>query len=308
MKWNSTRPSLHQPDQLEKIHPPPGRKCLHWLIIGLRKPGADGSRLDEENSNMNPMTITCESCNTKFRFDPSRFSGRMRKVRCTRCGHIFMVSKPDEDEDFLLSSAFSDATDFEEDKSDLPPPVMPSYPQSANKNRSKLTLFLFSAIIVLLIGSGIFWVAGKQFQSLSSGQSNGPGGAEQPVLTIAETMQAYFLENSKAGQLFVVEGEVLNETAKPVSFILLEGKLYTSSNNVAQTQKCYSGNIMTRDELKRFSINEIQERMMNREGKNLLNVRILPKNRVPFMLVFHNLPELDALNDYSIEVKSAQMD
>jgi hypothetical protein len=135
-----------------------------------------------------------------------------------------------------------------------------------------------------------------------------PGAQEQPILTITETMQAYFLENSKAGQLFVVEGEVLNETAKPVSFVLLEGKLYTSNNNIAQTQKCYSGNTMTRDELKIFSINDIQQRMMNREGKNLMNVRILPKNRVPFMLVFHNLPELDALNDYSIEVKSAQLD
>jgi predicted Zn finger-like uncharacterized protein len=256
---------------------------------------------------MDPMIITCESCKTKFRFDPSRFSGRMSKVRCTRCGNIFVVSKPNEEEAFLLPGDFSDETDFDDEKSDPPPSAMPLYRPAGKKSPSRLMVFLFSATLVLLIGSGIFWAAGV-IQKSGNLPTKGPDGSEQPILTITETMQAYFLENSKAGQLFVVEGEVLNETAKSVSFVLLEGKLYTSNNNVAQTQKCYSGNTLTRDELKLSSINDIQERMMNREGKNLMNVRILPKNRVPFMLVFHNLPELDALNDYSIEVKSAQLD
>ena len=65
---------------------------------------------------------------------------------------------------------------------------------------------------------------------------------------------------------------------------------------------------MSRDELSRLNMTEIQNRMMNREGKSLANVRIPPGKRVPFVLVFHNLPELKALSDYSVEVISSKLD
>ncbi len=131
---------------------------------------------------------------------------------------------------------------------------------------------------------------------------------EQPTVSILDSTKAYFLENVHAGQLFVVEGEAVNESSKPVSFILLEGKLYTSNNQVAQNQKSFCGNAMTRDELRQMPIAEIQNRMMNREGKNLSNVHVASGVKIPFMLVFHNLPDLNVLNDYSVEVISAKMD
>ncbi|MEN6484313.1 MAG: DUF3426 domain-containing protein [Syntrophobacteraceae bacterium] len=131
---------------------------------------------------------------------------------------------------------------------------------------------------------------------------------EQPAVTIMDSTRAYFLENAHAGQIFVVEGEVSNESSRPISFILLEGKLYTTNNQIAQTQRCYPGNGMPRNELAQLNVTEIQNRMMHREGKNLTNVNIAPSKRIPFMLVFHNLPEMDALGDYSIEVISAKFD
>ena len=128
------------------------------------------------------------------------------------------------------------------------------------------------------------------------------------MIKVLDTTQAFFLENSHAGQIFVVEGEVENQSAKPASFILMEGKLYNTTNRVAITQRCYAGNAMSRDELSRTNITEIQSRMMNREGKSLSNVKIPPGKRVSFMLVFHNLPELKALSDYSVEVVSSKLD
>jgi hypothetical protein len=65
---------------------------------------------------------------------------------------------------------------------------------------------------------------------------------------------------------------------------------------------------MTRDELARLNMTEIQNRMMYREGKGLGNVKIPTGKRVPFMLVFHNLPELKALSDYSVEIVSSKYD
>jgi len=48
--------------------------------------------------------------------------------------------------------------------------------------------------------------------------------------------------------------------------------------------------------------------MMNREGKNLKNVRIPPAGKAPFMLVFHNLPEVSTLSNYSVNVISSKSD
>ena len=131
---------------------------------------------------------------------------------------------------------------------------------------------------------------------------------EKPTLTIMDTTQAYFLENANAGHIFVIEGTVVNESARPVSFVLLEGKLYYSDNRVAQIQRCFCSNPLRRDQLIKFSTVQIQDRMMNREGDNLSNLRILPKARVPFMLIFYNLPELEGLGDYSFEVISAKLE
>jgi hypothetical protein len=47
---------------------------------------------------------------------------------------------------------------------------------------------------------------------------------------------------------------------------------------------------------------------MYREGKNMKNVRIPPAGKVPFMLVFHNLPEMSTLSNYSVNVISSKFD
>jgi len=156
----------------------------------------------------------------------------------------------------------------------------------------------------------LFWLLRQGFfEPGAAPPGKGPTTAEQqPLVTIMDTTQAYFLENAQAGQIFLVEGEIINESTRPVSFVLIEGRLYTKGNQVAQSQRCYAGNPLTRDELVKLSMNEIQNRMMNREGKDLSNVHIPAARRVPFLLVFHNLPELDSLSDYSVEVISAKFE
>lgn len=256
------------------------------------------------------MIVSCEACKTKFRLDPSRLKGEKSKVRCSRCGHIFTVQRPRE-EVLLKVDLPEQELDFEEEFSHPPPIPGPAGTYAVKKkNKSRLLISLFALLVVL--GIGIF-LLGKygDFSFLSKSNDNKENASpaeEKPSVTILDTTQAYFLENTNAGQIFVIEGEVANESTKPVSFILLEGRLYGTDNRVAQSQRCFCGNPLTREELTQLSITEIQNRMMNREGKDLTNVHILPGNRIPFMLVFHNLPELDALSDYSIEVISAKLD
>jgi predicted Zn finger-like uncharacterized protein len=255
------------------------------------------------------MIIQCESCRTKFKLDESRLKGPTSRVRCSRCGNVFAVDVPVEEETFHVDLSDEPIQEEEELLAPSSPAPLPAAPKIEQK-RSRIKWPLLFAAGLLLLGVVGFWLS-KQglFSSQTSPTTKGPPTeVQQPVVTIMDSTQALFLENPQAGQLFLVEGEVINESARPVSFVLLEGRLYTKGNQVAQTQRCYAGNFMTREEVVKLGMNDIQNHMMNREGKELSNVHIPVGKKVPFLLVFHNLPELDNLSDYSVEVISAKFE
>ncbi len=253
------------------------------------------------------MIIVCDSCRTKFKLDPERLRGGSGKVRCTRCGNVFKVEVPMEEETFRVELS-DEPFQEEEDLAATPQPPPPSAPPGARPKRRALRWPLYLLVGLLIVGVLGFWLSRQGlFSSPSTPRGKGPPAEEpQPVVTIMDTTRAYFLQNSQAGQVFLVEGEIVNESARPVSFVLLEGRLYSKGNQVVQSQRCYAGNFMTREELVKLSMNDIQNRMMNREGKDLSNVHIPVSKRIPFLLVFHNLPDLDSLSDYSVEVISAK--
>jgi len=266
------------------------------------------------------MIVTCESCKTKFRLDPGRL-GKMKKVRCTRCGKVFHVSDPDDDA--LINVDLSDEIDLEGGPSPEPEPepVSRSVARTSagtgaggppkTKKPFSTRILLTVLVPLILLGGGIFVFMTYKDSIMSITASSEKISSKEvslPLVSIMDSTQAYFLQNSHIGQIFIIEGEISNESAKSVSFVLLEGKLYTKNNQIAQSQRCFSGNPVSRNELAQLSVTDMQNRMMNREGKDLMNVHIAPSKRIPFMLVFHNLPELDALSDYSIEVISAKAD
>lgn len=42
------------------------------------------------------MIITCPSCSTRYKLDPSRFGPEGRRVRCTSCSHVWTELPPDD--------------------------------------------------------------------------------------------------------------------------------------------------------------------------------------------------------------------
>jgi hypothetical protein len=172
--------------------------------------------------------------------------------------------------------------------------------------KKKILLAVAAAVLILVIVAFVFGPGGL-FPVLTS-KSPPPTEPAKPVITITDSVQAYYLENVHSGQVLVIEGEVLNESDKPVSLVMIEGKLFNSKDTVAQIKQCYVGNSFTRKEITNLNLSEMQEKMMNPEGKNLKNVRIPPAGKAPFMLVFHNLPEVSTLSNYSVNVISSKFD
>lgn len=259
------------------------------------------------------MIVTCESCKTKFRLDPTRIKSPRKRVRCSKCGLVFEVSPPDQDEELFHVDLSDEPLSEEEEQQTIITARLPldsSEPPTRRRGPSRRQMIGLVVAAVVIIAGAMVWVSRTSLppsEPLPPAKAV-PGEQAQPDVNLIDSTQAYFLENAHVGQIFVVEGEVANESSQPVSFILLEGKLFTKNNEVAVSQRCYAGNPMPRAELTKLTITDIQNRMMNREGKDLLNVHIPKAKRVPFVIVFHNLPEIDKLSDYSVEVVSAKME
>jgi hypothetical protein len=216
---------------------------------------------------------------------------------------VFTVDQPDED-GLIHIEISDDETLFipgtvQEEDGTL------TRPQKEGWSSGKKVLIAGAAAVLIL---AILFLALGPWSSRFFTIKNPPEAAPKPLVTIADSVQAYYLENLQAGQVLVIEGEVLNESSRPVSFVMIEGKLYDSKDKVSQIQRCYAGNSLTRKEVTNLKISEIQERMMNREGRNLKDVRIPPAGKTPFMLVFHNLPEMSTLSNYSVNVVSSKLE
>ena len=251
------------------------------------------------------MVITCESCGARFRLDSEKLNKPRNKLRCSKCKNVFIVERPDEDG--LIHIEISD------EESALILGTAPhkiggtTAPEKEAKWSSKKKALFAAVAGILIVGilAVVFLLGSSMLVSTGKKPLKEP---TQPVVTIMDSVQAYYLENVHSGQVLVIEGEVLNESSKPVSFVMIEGKLYNNNDTIAQTQRCYVGNSLTRKEIANLKLSEIQEKIMNREGKNLKNVRIPPAGKVPFMLVFHNLPEMITLSNYSVNVISSKFD
>jgi len=254
---------------------------------------------------MATMVITCESCGARFRLDSEKLGKPRNKVRCSKCKNIFIIEHPDENGLIHIEisdeeSAFIPGTIHEEIGKAAAPAKREGW-----SLKKKILIAGAVAVLMLVIVAFVFGPGRSLLVSTSKSPSTGPA---KPLVTITDSVQAYYLENVHSGQVLVIEGEVLNESSKPVSFVMIEGKLFNSKDTVAQIQRCYAGNSFTRKEITNLNLSEIQEKMMNREGKNLKNVRIPPAGKAPFMLVFHNLPEVSTLSNYSVNVISSQSD
>ncbi|SMC22470.1 MJ0042 family finger-like domain-containing protein [Desulfacinum hydrothermale DSM 13146] len=260
------------------------------------------------------MIVSCELCGTKYRLDPSRLRKDRAKVRCSRCGHTFVVKKDAADESSApAADALSPVPEPEQETISYQRPTpRPVRPQPAAKKKRSLAPVLLGLLVVagLLAGGAYYYYA--KFVTGPAPQEEAPTSPTAPPavpqVTIEENIQAYFLENATVGQIFVVQGKVVNEESRPVSFVLLEGKLYTGENQPALVQKAFCGNVLSKEDLMQMDMADVQNAMMNREGKDLTNVHIPPQGKVPFMIVFYNLPDLEMLKDYSVEVVSAQVD
>jgi hypothetical protein len=166
------------------------------------------------------------------------------------------------------------------------------------------------AIVLLLLLSGIagyfFW-QGKipDFTSLIAritGKTPPPPVAAGQIRV--SDLNSYFVDNAEAGQLFVIQGRVVNEYAETRSAIAVKGVLFGQSGQPLMQQTVFPGNMLNESTLRTLPFAKIEESMNNQFGDSLSNLNIAPGKSIPFTIVFRNLPS--GLAEFTAEVSDSK--
>jgi predicted Zn finger-like uncharacterized protein len=112
-----------------------------------------------------------------------------------------------------------------------------------------------------------------------------------------------FIDNAKAGRLFVISGQVKNEYNHPRSLIMIKGTIFTTGKKPFKNETVYCGNIIDSVKLASMDLQGIAARLMNRFGDNQSNVKVPPGKTIPYMIVFSNVPP--DLDEFAVEVVSS---
>ena len=127
-----------------------------------------------------------------------------------------------------------------------------------------------------------------------SGRQVDPGNLR--IKTVGVTSR--FVDNAKAGRLFVISGKVINRYPEPRRDIRIVGRLYAKGKKLVQTRNVMGGAVVSDLELSRLDAGGIAKRLSGRGPV------LKPGQSQPFMIVFSNLP--DNLEEFTIEVAGSK--
>jgi predicted Zn finger-like uncharacterized protein len=189
----------------------------------------------------------------------------------------------------------------------LPPPISGKMEKSGRS--PALAIILIILLVFIGAGVGIYFYFPDLIPDL--GLLNKPTVTKTDAKDLgtnklriqAQTIESYFVKSDKAGELFVIKGNISNNYSNPRSKILLQVSIFDEQNKVILKKNAYAGNVFTDEELKGISVEQIETAMRNAAGKDNKNLKIEPGTVIPFMVIFNNLP--DNAKDFSPDLISS---
>lgn len=257
------------------------------------------------------MIIQCKTCKTKYRFDESVMTEEGVWVRCSRCQNVFFQRSP-----LGADVRQPDILKEPDAPSELLPPKTPPeeaelFPEKLEeedfvpepKKKSPLLIWILGVILVILIACGgslyLYPDAGDLIlkkiynvypglQGLLFGERAVPkvGPAQVKIVDLKQR----FVENSMMGNIRIVEGMALNASSEPMARIKVKAELYDIIGARVRESFSYCGNLLSDQELKTATEEQIAKKLSTPQGSDISNDRITPNGMVPFMIIFLREP------------------
>lgn len=341
------------------------------------------------------MIVACEQCESRFRLDDSLLGDEGSKVRCSRCGHVFLVRPPREEpqepetvpaeeaagetvvldsppdleagevsspetpasggeepfdwdegpeEDDLafegrfeeaggedleipeeieavspedlpdLDDAFERASEIEdrvtredaeekEQEEDLSREPEEIAPVAGKRRGSRL---LGAVIGLVLLGAAAYAVVTVLSPGLipealrlsRPAQEQAPADPGVKRLSFADVKGA-FVRTEAGKQRFVIRGEIINNYPEGRRFIQVKASILDEKGRNVRSRTAYAGNVFSQGELVGEAMTSLEKGMQRRAGNANQNAAIASGGRIPFMVVFQDLPK--DISEFTVE-------
>lgn len=160
---------------------------------------------------------------------------------------------------------------------------IPSYqPETRTSGRGKKGLVFL--LLLVALGAGGYFAYPKVMEIIQS-----RGQQTEGTLTPAD-IQVKALTRTDGKIIYLVRGEVQNESAGNVGMIQVEAQFRNASGDVLSKATSYCGNLFEDSELVRMDMNRIRSDLQNELGQSLINASITPGQTVPFLVVLDSPP------------------
>jgi len=192
----------------------------------------------------------------------------------------------------------------EEEVEEVEEPVKPR-PIVKKRRRSRLWITILLVILIIAVGGAALvvfkpdFLPGPFFKKPVKEQAFDMGNKRLSF----KDLNGSFVDSKKAGKLFVVKGLVTNTYPDKRSFIRIRSNILDSKGKAVKSKIVYAGNPISDKELSSLSMEEIDNQLRDKFGKNKMNTNIPPNSSIPLMIVFGNLPQ--DLSEFEVEAISS---
>lgn len=155
---------------------------------------------------------------------------------------------------------------------------------------SVFVIFVIPAFSIFLVlpqlgfpeyGDRLVKIANKYF---------GSSGLVRPEVVIGQVklqdIRQRVINNYILGNIRIVEGTAVNQADFPIARIRIKAQILDAYAVVLGERESSAGNILTDEDLTSLSEEEILKRLSLPEGRDNSNERVIPNERIPFMIVF----------------------
>lgn len=246
------------------------------------------------------MHVTCPNCSTKYNLPDEMFRPGA-KARCTVCKHMFPLAgqEPERPSRSLNDIDDSSIDDLLGEGGDELSFDSGKKKKGSKGKKGKMALILVLLVVVLGGGGAAAWFLLPQFMGdkgtdtpSAAGNASEETAATENIKNLAlRNVRQYYQDNEKIGQLFVVEGKVVNNFTVPKELVKVEVTLFDGNNVTITSKQQYCGVSVSLFQLQVLGQQELESALNNKIEILTNNTNIAPGQEVPFMVVFYNPSE-----------------
>lgn len=176
---------------------------------------------------------------------------------------------------------------------------------TARRRKSPLkgVMFLLLLLLLALLGGAVYLYWQGSVPELTRLVDRLTGQAAPPEVSgqiRLDGLNSYYVVNREAGQMLVIQGQVVNGYSDPRSSITVKGVVFDKAGNAVLQQTVFCGNPFDQETLKKLPFAKIEEGMNNPFGESLSNLNVAPGKAIPFTIALRNPPA--DIAEFSVEV------